>query len=219
VSNGLVSPSGGAPHKSGLFDVMGDSIDIGGHRIPVSVLALVATVAGIFLVLRARASGSNVVSAGTAAAAPASTGYSSTAYDPNAAAISDLQNAVTSLAAQISQMQASTPSPTSDTTPTPLTENFVTVPNAAANDALAASGITQYQNIGGYFVPVAIGKNTKGAPEAQTGLPNQVTYFLAPGQTAPTSGPIPGTVVGSPTTSPASPSLSDVNPSAGNVAG
>ena len=94
-----------------------DAVLLFGHEIPVTMLLVLATALGAFLVFRARASGSSVVSAGTPAAAPAAAPatYSSTGYDPNAQAIADLQTAVTDLAAQV---QPQPTSPATSTAPT-----------------------------------------------------------------------------------------------------
>ena len=94
-----------------------DAVLLFGHEVPVQMLAVLAAAIGAFLVFRARSSGSNVISAGTQ---PASTvvsnpALSSTGYDPNTQAIADLQQAVTTLAAQI---QPTPTSPATSTTPT-----------------------------------------------------------------------------------------------------
>ncbi len=89
-----------------------DAVILFGHEVPVTIAA--ATVGGLgalLLFLRAKSTASNVISAGTTstpAAAPPTA--SSTAYDPNAQAIADLQTAVTQIGSEVSAL-ASTPSP------------------------------------------------------------------------------------------------------------
>jgi len=117
--------NGAAPStpSTGLgFLTRGDAIDIAGHKIPVSVLAVVATLLAAFLVLRARSKGSQLAAVGTPASTPSAvdasgttTGFAS-GYDPNAAAIADLQQGQTALASTLAQMQA-TPTPATSSAP------------------------------------------------------------------------------------------------------
>jgi len=102
-----------------------DAVNLFGHKVPVSMLGVAAAVLGALLVLHARSSGGNVVSAGSTSTPASSTSgstYSSSAYDPDAEAIADLQASVTSLNNELSAL-SSTPAattPTSTTTPSPI---------------------------------------------------------------------------------------------------
>lgn len=103
----------------------GDAVQIAGHEIPVSMLAVLATAAGAVLVLRARSSHSNVVAVGSAPAATVPSGY-----DPNAGAIGQLDKAfqdsynsieqqLADLAAQVGTGAAPAPAPVPAAEPAP----------------------------------------------------------------------------------------------------
>lgn len=74
-----------------------DALDIAGHEIPVSLLAVGAAGLGVVLVLRARSSGANVASVGTTPAA-----VPTTAIDPNASGLSAISDAVAALSNELS---------------------------------------------------------------------------------------------------------------------
>jgi hypothetical protein len=86
----------------------GDAVILFGKEIPVQMaVAIVGGLGALLLFLRAKSTGGNVISAGTTAAATttqpsAATTYSSSAYDPDAQAIADLQTAVSDLSSQFS---------------------------------------------------------------------------------------------------------------------
>ena len=106
-------PSG---HR-GLFDIMGDSVDIFGHRVPVSVLGVLATLATVLVVMRARSSGSNLVSAGSGSTSASSSALQQLALQ-NQSSIASLQTAVSGLANQVMGGLSGSPAPTQSTAPT-----------------------------------------------------------------------------------------------------
>jgi hypothetical protein len=160
-----------------------DAVILFGKEVPVPIaVAVVGGLGALLLFLRAKSSGSNVISAGTTAAPQTA---SSTAYDPDSQAIADLQTAVTDLANEIpapTSAVASTPSPAVATAPAAppvgpfagsgygpdtgasgvesgLTtagqaENFVWASSAGVVNGLLSSGqMVYYQPTPGVFAP------------------------------------------------------------------
>jgi hypothetical protein len=130
-----------------------DALIVFGKEVPVPIaVAVVGGAGALLLVLRAKANGGNIVSAGTTPAA--ATTASSTAYDPDAEAIADLQNALTSMSSQIQGLQAAatstlgsytTPMPTSGPVPTETSGGYVgnsSVPLPAGMTATQAAAIS-----------------------------------------------------------------------------
>jgi hypothetical protein len=94
----------------------GDAVILFGKEIPVQMaVGVVGGLGALLLFLRAKASGSNVISAGAAAATQpsAATTWSSTGYDPDAQAIADLQSELTQLSSTTTTTAAATTSTSS----------------------------------------------------------------------------------------------------------
>jgi hypothetical protein len=111
----------------------GDAVILFGKEIPVQVAAAaVGGIGALLLFLRAKSTGSNVISAGTSSASPDTS--ASTAYDPDAQAIADLQTAVTDLGNEI---------PGTASTPTAAaTSTAVSTPASPAVGVFQGSGYT-----------------------------------------------------------------------------
>ena len=121
----------------GLFDIMGDSVDIFGHRVPVSVLGVLATLATVLVVMRARSSGSNLVSAGSGSTSASSSALQQLALQ-NQSSIASLQTAVSGLANQVMGGLSGSPAPTQSTAPT----SPGTAPSTSPNPVLDLTGPT-----------------------------------------------------------------------------
>lgn len=120
------------------FLTRGDAINILGRRVPISFLAVAATVLAAYMVLRARSRGSNIVAAGTPAPAPATSqalglvappSVSST-YDPNASAIAQLQQSQQEILNQLSQQVGATTAATAPPPPPTLSPLVMPVTGA-----------------------------------------------------------------------------------------
>lgn len=96
-------------------------LKIGGHTIPWPAVGAVAAVASVLLVLRARSTGGQVVSAGTPAAAADTSGGSVFGLDQEAQ-LANLSQQLTNLQQSLAGTAAATTSSTSSTTtqPSPL---------------------------------------------------------------------------------------------------
>ncbi len=140
-----------------------DAVNLFGHKIPVSMLGVAAAALGALLVLRARSTGSKVVSAGTEPSA--ATTYSSTSYDPDAQAIADLQSTVTQLGSTVSSLSSAAPASAVSDAPAPVvsvanagTQEWYGVTSAGqlVTDWLTASGQTEQAQLGA-AIPGAAG--------------------------------------------------------------
>lgn len=186
------------------FLTRGDAVTIFGRRIPVSALAVAATILAAYMVMRARSRGGNVAAVG---ATPATSNALSTVappsisstYDPNAAAISQLDQSQNDLLGQLQQIQnqlaanATPPAPA----PAPATAPANTIPTGLAyggsgfgyfGDPTKTAGITE--SIGG--------QSYEEVPWSPTMNANNwagVYYQPAPGVFAPAAGAVlqPGT--------------------------
>lgn len=156
------------------FLTRGDAINIFGRRVPISFLAVAATVLAAYMVLRARSKGANIVAAGSPAPAPAAgAGYSaytdpatsqalgllapasvSSTYDPNAAAIAQLEQSQQEILNQLAnQLGMATPAPP-----------------PAATQAPSAPGPTYGPTSGGTYSAIT-GGYTAVAADSAAGLP------------------------------------------------
>lgn len=98
-----------------------DSINIGGHKLPIALVGALAAVFGVLVVMRARQSGANVAGAG-AQAAPGygSLGPSSFAPD-NSAALANLSQQLTGIQQQLNQPPAQPAAPPAPAPPPVIT--------------------------------------------------------------------------------------------------
>jgi hypothetical protein len=126
----------------GKSDSGQDAVILFGKAVPVPIaVAVVGGAGALLLFLRAKASGSNVISAGTQ---PAATTASSTAYDPDAQAIADLQNALTSMSSQIQGLTPADATAAATTTPAPTP--VAAAPSSAVSTAPSAAVTSVTQN-------------------------------------------------------------------------
>lgn len=97
---------------NGFFAKTGkDSINIAGHKIPIALLGGIAALGGVLLIIRARQSGSNVVSAGNQAQLPSITNTSP-----------DYSGALANISAQLTNLSQNgvNSAPGAVPTPTPV---------------------------------------------------------------------------------------------------
>lgn len=96
-----------------------DSFNIAGHKIPIQLLGGLAAVAGVLLIIRARQSGSNVASVGTAPSTtvdPSLLGFGTTTGSDFSAQLANITQQLTAL-----QQSGNTPAPTPQSQPAPTT--------------------------------------------------------------------------------------------------
>ena len=93
--------------RSGL-----DSIDIGGHKIPIALIGGVAALAGVFLVIRARNQGQSVAAVGSAPATAAAGGFGLPAPGADVGpALADISQQLTTLGQGVNTPSSSTSTP------------------------------------------------------------------------------------------------------------
>lgn len=200
------------------FLTRGDAINVFGRRVPISFLAVAATLLAAYMVLRARNKGSNIVSAGTAPAqssavanpysgfadpatsqalglmAPASV---SSTYDPNAAAIAQLQQSQQDILDQLAQTTPTTPTTTPSTSTSPGSSSGPTYgPTSGGTYSLIQGG---YQAVAAdsaaglpiYYQPVPGGPYVQiPTQDIYPGSGYNQTFVFTPGGATP-GGPAP----------------------------
>jgi len=185
--NAPTPPQPQGQHR-GLFDIMGDSIDIAGHKVPVSILALVATVVGIIVVMRARASGSSVASVGstsTGTAADTTPDYGSE-LTADEADIGTLQGDVNQLYSMLSSAQTPSTSTPAGTTAgsTPLGSSSPTQSNPSGPSVTTvATQPAQVVGANGQSIPQQIQLAQDPNSGQLSVLPNALGSGPPPGST------------------------------------
>ena len=173
-----------------------DAVILFGHEIPVQVAGVaVAGLGALLLFLRAKKSGTNVISAGTTAAATtqpsAATTFSSSAYDPNSQAIADLQTAVSSLGAEVSGL--STPAAATATTTAATATASSSSPSLTDLSSEVLSGYGYNPPAAAPIAPITTPAGSfdwvtsAGAAQAASASGAQLYYQAEPGAFQPTT--------------------------------
>lgn len=116
---------GGILAKSGL-----DSIKVGGHKIPIALLAGIVAVIGVILLMRARSQGATVGSVGQAPATAAGSGFGVQGFTPDTSgALANISQQLTSLSQQQSTAGAAPPTGLTESAPVGFpTSGYGTIP-------------------------------------------------------------------------------------------